>query len=409
MSLTMTGKLLIVDDEPAQMRALCTTLENDGYVVAGFTSGKEALEHLQQQSIDLLLTDLTMPEMDGIELLRAAQDIDRNLVGLVMTGHGSIESAVAAMKAGALDYILKPFTLKTMRPVLQRALTVRRLMTENAQLRRTEDMMRRLNVDLERQVDERTQQLTEANRELEAFSQSVSHDLRAPLRAINGFGGVLLEDYGTQLDERARGYVDRILAAGLRMEQLIGDLMRLSHASVSELRTTTVDLSKLAANAIDDLREADPSRDVDTFIAPDMECKGDPQLLRIALENLLGNAWKFTRNVPNARIEFGPVADKHTTFFIRDNGAGFEPSQAKHLFAPFRRLHSPSQFPGTGVGLSIVQRIIRRHGGRIAAEAAVGRGATFTFNIPGPAALGAPSADPKTLETAASAETRGMA
>lgn len=383
MSLSMRGRLLIVDDEQAQMRALCTTLENEGYVATGFTSGKQALELLRQQPFDLLLTDLTMPEMDGITLLRSAQQIDPALVGIVMTGHGSIESAVAAMKAGALDYILKPFTLKTMRPVLQRALTVRRLVAENQELRRTEDMIRRLNADLERQVDERTEQLTEANRELEAFSQSVSHDLRAPLRAINGFGHVLLDDHGEQLDERGRGYVTKILAAGVRMEQLISDLMRLSHASVSELRMTEVDLTKLATQAIADLRQADPAREVDVDIAPGMMCKGDPQLLRIALENLLGNAWKFTRNTPNPKIEVGRAPGQTDAFFVRDNGAGFEPSQAKHLFAPFRRLHSNHQFPGTGVGLSIVQRIIRRHGGRISVEAAVARGATFTFTVPG--------------------------
>jgi two-component system sensor histidine kinase/response regulator len=385
MNSPVPGRLLIVDDEPAQMQALHRTLENDGYVVAGFTSGRQALEHLRQQSFDVLLTDLSMPDTDGIELLRLAQAIDANLVGIVMTGHGSIESAVAAMKAGALDYVLKPFTLKTMRPVLQRALMVRRLMTENQELRRTEDTMRRLNVELERQVDERTHQLTEANRELEAFSHSISHDLRAPLRAINGFGNVLIEEYGAALDDRARGYLDRILSAGTRMEQLIGDLMRLSHASVTEVRTTDVDLTKLAQQAINDLRERDPNRVIDVDIEPGMTCKGDPQLLRIALENLLGNAWKFTQKVASPKIVVGRKPGTDDTFFVRDNGAGFEPAQAKNLFTPFRRLHSASQFPGTGVGLSIVQRIVRRHGGRISAEAEVDKGAAFTFSLPDPA------------------------
>jgi signal transduction histidine kinase len=384
MTVSVSGRLLIVDDEPAQMRALSTTLENEGYFVAGFTSGKQALEQLRQQSFDLLLTDLTMPEMDGITLLRSAQTIDPNVVGLVMTGHGSIESAVAAMKAGALDYILKPFTLRTMRPVLERALTVRRLIGENIQLRRTEDMIRRLNMDLERQVDERTEQLTEANRELEAFSQSVSHDLRAPLRAINGFGNLLTDEFGSQLDPRARSYVDKMLGAGVRMEQLISDLMRLSHASAVELRNVEVDLSKIATATMTELRESEPNRDVEVIIADNMLCQGDPQLLRIALENLLGNAWKFTRNVENARIEMGRMAGTQTGFFIRDNGAGFEPSQTKNLFAPFRRLHSTTQFPGTGVGLSIVQRIIRRHGGRVSAEGAVGQGANFSFTVSTP-------------------------
>jgi signal transduction histidine kinase len=231
-------------------------------------------------------------------------------------------------------------------------------------------------------VNERTQQLTESNRELEAFSQSVSHDLRAPLRSINGFGTMLLDDYGPQLEDRARGYIDKILSAGVRMEQLIADLMRLSHASISELRTVDVDISALAAAIAADLREAEPSRAVQVEIERGMSCSADPQLLRIALENLLSNAWKFTRDSAHARIEVGRARDSNDTYFVRDNGAGFKSADAKHLFAPFKRLHSHSQFPGTGVGLSIVQRIIRRHGGRIWADAAEGRGATFTFTLP---------------------------
>jgi signal transduction histidine kinase len=381
----VSGKLLIVDDDATQLQALCSTLEAEGYLVEGCTSAREALAHLQKQPCDLLLTDLTMPDMDGIELLKAAHEADPHIVGIVMTGHGSIDTAVSAMKAGALDYLLKPFTLRTMRPVLQRALTVRRLLSENHELRRTEEMIRRLNRDLEKTVDDRTRQLTEANRELEAFSHSVSHDLRAPLRAINGFGGFLLQEYGASLDERARGYVNRILVAGGRMEQLISDLMRLSHAAGVELRNLSVDLTQIASSIVADLRERDPLRRVDVVIEENMICRGDPQLLRIALENLISNAWKFTRDVASARIEVGRHAGHPDSYYVRDNGAGFEPEQAKNLFAPFRRLHSSAQFPGTGVGLSIVQRIIRRHGGRVCAQGAVGLGATFSFTVPDPA------------------------
>jgi signal transduction histidine kinase len=382
MTTAVSGRLLIVDDDAAQMRALCTTLEAEGYLAEGYTSAKEALAHLREQSFDLLVTDLTMPEMDGIALLKAAHQTDPHIVGIVMTGQGSIDTAVAAMKAGALDYILKPFTLRAMRPVLERALTVRKLLGENQELRRTEETIRRLNRDLEKTVDDRTRQLTEANRELEAFSHSVSHDLRAPLRAINGFSGFLLAEYGNVLDERARGYVSRIVGAGARMEQLIGDLMRLSHAAGVELRSVDVDLSQLAAAIVADLREREPSRRVEVSIENGMHCHGDPQLLRIALENLIGNAWKFTGAVAAARIDIGRSAGVPDGFFVRDNGAGFEPEQAKNLFAPFRRLHTSAQFPGTGVGLSIVQRIIRRHGGRLSAQGAVGRGATFSFTVP---------------------------
>src|SRR5881409_340512 len=190
------AKLLIVDDERAQMAALCDTLEREGYFTTGFTSAKEALATLRGQKFDLLLTDLMMPEMDGITLLRAAQQIDRNLVGIVMTGHGTIDSAVEAMKAGALDYILKPFSLRAILPVLSRALVVRRLRIANFQL--------------EERVRERTDALEHANQELEAFSYSVSHDLRAPLRAIDGFCRILSEDYASQLGPEAQRYLQLV-------------------------------------------------------------------------------------------------------------------------------------------------------------------------------------------------------
>jgi signal transduction histidine kinase len=268
--------------------------------------------------------------------------------------------------------------------VLERALTVRNLHLENVQLRQAEGEVRQLNASLERRVEERTRQLTEANRELEAFSHSVSHDLRAPLRSITGFGGMLVEEYGVQLDERARGYIDRMLSAATRMGGLIEDLMRLSRVTGAELRRVEVDLSAMAQGIIDELQAREPDRHVTTSIREHLRCNADPQLLRIALENLLGNAWKFTRNVADAHIELGRCDDARGTYFIRDNGAGFDMQRAGELFAPFRRLHSSSEFPGTGVGLSIVQRIVRRHGGNIDAQSAVGQGATFFFNIPRP-------------------------
>jgi hypothetical protein len=364
------------------MRALCDTLETEGYATVGFTEPTQALEALREQSFDLVLTDLTMPGMDGIEFLQAAREIDINMVGIVMTGHGTIDSAVAAMKAGALDYILKPFTLRMILPVLTRALTVRSLRTENVQLRQAEETIRRMNSNLERCVQERTRELIEANRELEAFSHSVSHDLRAPLRALDGFTAILADQYSDRLDERGRGYVQRVVDAVERMRNLIEDLLRLSHVTGTELNRRELDFSQLVRTILDDLRAQEPERQVAVTITEGVRCNADHRLLRIALENILGNAWKFTRNTAQASIEFGVEHLKEgTTYVIRDNGAGFNPDYGDRLFVPFRRLHSAAEFPGTGIGLSIVQRIIRRHGGRISARGAVGQGASFHFTL----------------------------
>ena len=383
-SSTNKAKLLIVDDEVAQMRAMCDTLELEGYSVTGTTSAVQALQLMRDERFDLAITDLTMPGMDGIAFLKAAKEVDPLLIGIVMTGHGSIDTAVAAMKAGAFDYILKPLTLRLIRPVLERALSVRDLMDENVQLRQTEEMIRRLNQNLEELVEERTRQLTDANRELEAFAHSISHDLRAPLRAINSFTQLLVQD-GDELSERSRGHLDRVLGSARRMEELIEDLMRLSQVNGAELRRIDIDVSRMVVNIVNELQSRDPDRLVETDILDGVHATADPRLLRIALENLLGNAWKFTRDSEVPHIEFGVVDLNAPRFFVRDNGAGFDAQHAKDMFVPFRRLHSSAEFPGSGIGLSIVHRIIRRHGGDIEAEGTPGSGATFYFSIPEPA------------------------
>ncbi|OPZ82864.1 MAG: Phytochrome-like protein cph1 [bacterium ADurb.Bin429] len=237
---------------------------------------------------------------------------------------------------------------------------------------------------LETRVEERTAALQAANKELEAFSYSVSHDLRAPLRSIDGFSKVLLERYSELLDERGRDYLDRIRAAAQRMGQLIDDLLGLSRIGRREMRRETVNLSSLATEILTELHEREPDRIVETVITPDAVAEGDPELLRIVLTNLLGNAWKFTREREITRIEFGvSVRDHQRAYFIRDNGAGFDMAYVDKLFSPFQRLHTETEFPGTGIGLAIVQRIIHRHGGMVWAESAVGEGATFTFTLGG--------------------------
>jgi light-regulated signal transduction histidine kinase (bacteriophytochrome) len=235
---------------------------------------------------------------------------------------------------------------------------------------------------LEQRVAERTRELRSAVGELEAFSYTVSHDLRSPLHTIDGFARLLQDEYGEPLGEEGRHYLGRILAACARTVQLIDDLLDLSQASRSALEREPVDLSRMAREIAEELRGEAPARRVEVEIAPGLEAFGDRGLLRIVLENLLGNAWKFTSKTGNGRIEVGAAqVGGQTAYFVRDNGAGFEPTRAGRLFSPFQRLHSAAEFSGTGIGLATVQRIIRRHGGRIWAEAEVDRGATFYFTL----------------------------
>jgi PAS domain S-box-containing protein len=221
-----------------------------------------------------------------------------------------------------------------------------------------------------------------ANRELEAFSYSVAHDLRAPLRGIDGFSNVLLEDYGSALDAQGQHYLQRVREAAQRMGRLIDSLLALGHVSRVGIRTQRVDLSELARATAARLKEAQPERVVEFTIGEGLTEMGDSALLGAAIENLLSNAWKFTRNRPEARIEFGAdEAAGQTAYFVRDNGAGFDMAFASKLFGVFQRLHAPREFEGTGIGLATVQRIVRRHGGRVWAEGKVGQGACFHFTI----------------------------
>jgi len=234
----------------------------------------------------------------------------------------------------------------------------------------------------EEELSERNLELTHANRELEAFSYSVSHDLRAPLRGIDGFSQALLEDYGPRLDGEAKNYLERIRGGVQRMGQLIDDILNLAKISRATMFFKTVDLSGIAEGIAQDLKSREADRDVTFEIKPGIEAGADPVLMKSALENLIGNAWKYTSKRGGAVIEFGATElYGKRTYFVRDNGVGFDMAYADKIFAPFQRLHKQEDFPGTGVGLASVQRIIHRHGGTIWAEAEVGRGATFYFTL----------------------------
>jgi light-regulated signal transduction histidine kinase (bacteriophytochrome) len=234
----------------------------------------------------------------------------------------------------------------------------------------------------ERQIQGMNTELLAANNELEAFSYSVSHDLRAPLRGIDGFSKALLEDYADKLDETGKDYLHRVRAGTQRMGILIDDLLNLSRVTRREMRLEDADLSAIARSVVAELRSAQPGRRAEVHIEEGLQAVVDSRLLRIALENLIGNAWKFSSKRESALIEFGRTdGDRGPAYYVRDNGAGFDPAYATRLFGAFQRLHASADFPGTGVGLATVQRIIHRHGGRIWAESAVERGATFYFTL----------------------------
>jgi len=376
MTSSYAARVLIVDDEVALMCALCDTLRDRGYEATGFTSAKEALEAVRPGSFDLLLADLSMPEMDGITLLREALRIDGLLIGVIMTGEGTIGTAVEAMRSGAYDYILKPFKMAAMLPVLQRGLAMRALRTENA--------------ELEQRLRERAVELEVANRELETFTRTASHDLRAPLANMASVCTLLSTRFGSQMPAQAVLWLHEIDSESRRMMQLLDDLMRLSRLGRQALDVAPVDVTALVNDVVDELRRREPERDLQVLVDPLPAANADAALLRQVFVNLLSNAFKFTRDREQATVHVGcETQDGQPVYFVRDNGAGFDMAHAGKLFDAFQRLHRQSRFEGSGVGLSIVRSIVQRHGGEITAEATPDSGACFRFTLAVPAPISA--------------------
>jgi signal transduction histidine kinase len=317
--------------------------------VTGTHSAQEALSALRTQRFDILVTDLMMPEMDGVVLLREARAIDSDLVGIVMTGHGAIHTAVAAMQSGALDYIEKPFSLTTMLPVLSRALEVRRLRSQNAML---VTRVAERNVELEAM----NRELHSANRELEAFNSTVSHDLRQPLNAIVGFSELLLSEEPGALSAKQKEYLGDIFSSGRRLSGLIDDLLRFARLGRQSLVTTHVDVSSLVQSVVAELSGIKDASQVDIRIGSLPGVTADPSLLRQVFVDLVSNAHKFRHPRRQSIIEVsGRRESGQCTYCVRDNGIGFDMSKAEKLFGVFQRMPGTEQFEGTGVGLSIVQ------------------------------------------------------
>lgn len=362
-ALKMSGTrshVLIVDDN-ADLRQYLTGLLSPIYEVSIAANGIEAVELLQSRMADLVISDVMMPKLDGFGLVKKLR-ADPNSAStpiILLSARAGEESALDGLEAGADDYLIKPFSA---RELLARVRT-------HIQLAH---MRRAWIAELER-----------TNRELDAFSYSVSHDLRAPLRAIQGFADALLEDYGDRLDVIGRSYVGDINKGAARMTILIETLLNLARITRTTIKNDYVDLTALADAIVNDLRLAAPQRIIKIEIESNLHAYGDRELLNVMLVNLLSNAWKFTAQVTDARIEVKQLNAEVPTFYVRDNGAGFDMANASHLFTAFHRLHDRHEFEGTGVGLATVQRIVNRHGGRIWAESTINEGASFFFTLPG--------------------------
>ncbi len=276
-----------------------------------------------------------------------------------------------------------PIEVRTKPLAAEKGLAVTSAIRDITERKQVEQQIFNLNKELEHRATE----LENANKELEAFTYAVSHDLRSPLQNIDSFSLILVEEYANRLDPDGQDYVQRLRASCQHMEDIIEALLALSNMMRSELLVDRCDLTALGKAVAADLKQKNPDRLVDWVIADGLKAEGDAQLLRVVLENLLGNAWKFTANRPRARIEFGalPQSNGAQTYFVRDDGAGFDMARAGNLFTPFKRLHDQNEFRGTGIGLATVQRVIHRHGGKIWAQGAVNQGATFCFTLMGEA------------------------
>ncbi|HVJ91787.1 MAG TPA: ATP-binding protein [Labilithrix sp.] len=360
-------RILVVDDN-ADLRDYIAGLLTPSYHVSTACDGRAALEAMRTRAPDIVVSDVMMPNIDGFGLVRElrADPCTASIPVILLSARAGEESAIEGLDSGADDYLVKPFSAREL---------VARVRTH---------------VELARARREWIAELERVNRDLDAFNYSVSHDLRAPLRAIEGFSRALAEDYAALLDAQGHEFIERICRSVDRMSNLIDAMLSLASIARAPLVRGGVNLSTVAAGIVADLRRAEPDATVDVDIEADLLAQADPALLNVVLVNLIGNAWKFTSKCDIRRILVGRHPNEPDTFLVRDNGAGFDTARARRLFEPFVRFHTTSEFEGTGIGLANVRRAIERHGGRIWAESEVERGATFFFSLPAETPLSPP-------------------
>ena len=364
-------RLIVVDDERTQLDAFCSVLTGHGYSVTGFDHPEKALVYVSEQGCDLLLTDLKLPGMTGIDLISALLARDASLTSILMTGHSSVETAIEALKLGVQDYVLKPFKFSEIQPVIEKALKFRRLRLENDALLK--------------RVTTANQKLTELNSELDTFAGRVAHDLNSIVHLIQGYSGSLLTRDANNFTDMEWKYLNRIHDTSLRGGQLVSDLLAFARLGTGELKLAEIRLADVVhrAKVMTQLEHDGPS--AEWVIGELPELLGDDSLLEQVFCNLFSNALKYSSKQERPRIEVScqEFSDGFEVM-VKDNGAGFDPAQASRLFKPFQRLHTEQEFQGHGMGLANVKRIIERHQGQVRAFSAPGEGATFVLNLPKP-------------------------
>ena len=390
-SLLGPKNVLAVDDSETYLQELADALRSEGYEVVLARSGEEALELLAVQAVDCVLLDLLMPGIGGRETCLRVKSVPamRDIPIIMLTAVEDREAMIQGLGAGADDYIAKSSDFELVRARVLAQIRRKQFEDENRVIR--EQLLRAEHEAIETRTAREAaktraalaEELELKNEELESFSYSVAHDLRAPLRSIDGFSLALLEDYGEKLDDEGRLHLRYVRESAQHMARLIDDLLALSRVTRGTLDRSEADVTSIARSVAARVARTAPDRQVELTVADGLMADCDDRLLTIVFENLIGNAWKFTGKRSDARIEVGASGERPRTYFVRDNGAGFDMSYASKLFGVFQRLHSTAEFEGTGIGLVTVQRIIRRHGGRIWAEGAVGHGATFFFTLEG--------------------------